>query len=167
MANENYVSIYDGHEILVLADGTELFSLQSLSWDTDQKKEVKRGIGRQKRGQAANSGANVIGTSRSPMDISLSMEFLEISSALLEAPLMAQRSGEKVLESFTLNGQTVECLQDLRNLTIVISYPVINGIRRKAYFYGVEFTKDSGGVKIGEAPTRKCDAIATGCKGLV
>ena len=165
--DHGYVDIYDGSEIAVLMEGVELFSLQSLGWDTDQKKEVKRSLGRRKRGNPVNDGTNVIGISRGDLEITLDMEFLEFNGAILEQALSAKRSGEKVLEDFTIGNQTVRCLQDLRNLSIVINYPVINGVRRKGKFFGVEITKQSGEVKIGEAPGQKCSAIATSCEGLV
>jgi hypothetical protein len=167
MATSGYIDCFDGTEIAVTIDGIKLYGLDKLGWKASQKKEFKRGIGLRKRGEPANSGKDVIGVSRGPVEFTWDAEITEVNNALLEPVVNAARAGETELDEFSINGQTARCLHDLRNLEIVITYPAINGVRRKPKFLDVEFTEDSGEIKHGETPGRKVSGIAAGAEGLV
>ncbi len=157
----------DGSEISLLVDGVELYSATSIEWTAKQAKKFIRSLGRKKYKKPLNRGTNVIGVERGDLEVEFTIELKELNAALLEEVVQAERSGQTELKTTLVAGQAVENLFDLRNLTVLIQPPVRNGVRKPIEFFGVEFTEDSGSVKIGEAPGRKLSAIAEAMDGAI
>ena len=161
---KKWITTYDGKKIHLELNGQRLFSVQKVGYSAKQKKEFVRALGEDEK---SNRGQNVIGMQSGAIEYSLDIELKEFNGALLEPVVQAERNGTEVLKTTTIDGQTVECLQDLHGLELVIYYPPKNGVQRKAKFFNVEITDDSGDISLEEATNRKITAIASGAEGLV
>lgn len=170
MMTMKYLDSYNGHEIKVLCEGVHLYDATKIGYEESQDKEDIHGLGKADRNKDPDEAPQedtVIGTKRGVKKYTLSLEILEKNKAVLEEGLDAERSGSEILTTTTVGSQKVNSLMDLRELTVVIQYPEINGLRRRAKFLGVEFTKISGDIAPGEAPGKKLSAKASSAKGLL
>lgn len=158
MATEGYVQGASGEEISVLVDGIKLAGIQNLSWKVSQSKSPIRGAGFRK--------PHAMG--RGPKEYELDFEVKELNKAVIEEATNAPRSREVQLKTFRIGTVEFTDLLDLRNVEILVIYPVKNGLQRILKFKGVEFTDVEGGFDIeDESVGRKCSAVALDAEGLV
>ncbi len=167
MPEWKHLDTYDGTELKVLCNGILVASLNSLDWKASQNKSVKHAVGHVNRNSTQNKGNSATGIQRGVKDYTLNLEVHEMNKALLTEAVDEEKSQKETLSSFTIDGQTYEDLLDLRGLEILILYPEVNNTRRRAKFFGVEFTDNEGGLNTEEVKARKLSAIATGATGLI
>lgn len=158
MATEGFIQGYSGEEITVLVDGIKIMAVQSLSWKATQSKSAIRGAGHKK--------AHAMG--RGIKEYELDFEIKELNQAVISEAVNAARGNEEQSKTFRVGDQEFSDLLDLRNLTVMVLYPVKNNYRRVVKFLQFEFTDVEGGFAIDdESVGRKCSGIALDADGLV
>ena len=158
MGQEQYIQGTSGEEISLLVDGIKIMALQNLAWKASQSKSPIRGAGYRK--------AHAMG--RGPKEYELDFEVKELNHAVIAEAVNSARSAEMQIKKFTVGNQEFTDLLDLRNLTILIMYPLKNNAQRIIRFLGFEFSDVEGGFAIDdEAVGRKVSGIALDAEGLV
>ena len=158
MATEGFIQGTGGEEISVLVDNVKLMAVQNFSWRATQAKSVIRGSGH----------AKPHGMGRGPKEYEFDFEVKELNNAVISEGLNTARSSETKIEKFKIGEVEFTDLLDLRDMTILIIYPVKNNAQRIIRFLGCEFTDNDGGFDVGdEAVGRKISGIALDASGLV
>ena len=158
MATEGFIAGTSGEEISVLVDGIKLMAVQNFSWKAAQAKSVIRGSGHTK--------PHAMG--RGPKEYEFDFEVKELNNAVISEGVNSARSSETQIAKFQIGEVEFTDLLDLRDMTILIMYPMKNDAQRIIRFLGSEFTDVEGGFDVGdEAVGRKISGIALDASGLV
>ncbi len=158
MATEGFIAGMSGEEISVIVDNVKLMAVQNFSWKASQAKSVIRGAGHAK--------PHAVG--RGPKEYEFDFEIKEMNSAIISEGVNTARSSETKIETFKIGEIEFTDLLDLRDMTILIIYPVKNNAQRIIRFLGCEFSDVEGGFDVGdEAVGRKISGIALDASGLV
>lgn len=158
MGTEGFIQATSGEEISVLVDGIKLMALQNMTWKATQSKSLVHGAGH-KKAHAMGRGMKVY---------ELDMEVKELNQAVISEAVNAARGNEEQSKTFRIGDQEFKDLLDLRNVEILVLYPVKNNFRRTLKFTGCEFTDVEGGFDIeDESVGRKLTGIALDATGLI